>query len=144
MGKLTKALRSLVGAKKPFVHKFPDIPVHAVPGGTYRQSTYVYYGSPIADIPLGRNFTVEVLPGVWQMRSEYTGGRWEGEGAIAYNGRPIGFVGEGVRSRTLMRLLKTYGRVSVQARKTGISGDGWPVVVLMMPKRWEGCEKYAR
>ena len=132
---LMGAIKGAFKPHGPFTYKFPDVPVKEVPKGPYEVEVYTYYGSPMEKIKRAQNFTLDVLPGKWSMKSEYTGTEWEDDGALAYKGRPIGFThGSGIATRHLMKLADEYGHVIVHARKVRTSEYGWPEIVLLLPE----------
>lgn len=121
--------------KEPFVYTFPDVPVHEIPYGDHMVDVYTYYGSPLDGVRRGSKIVLDVLPGEWQMKSEYTGKKSARAGAVAYKGRPIGFVRSGRVSKYLTILADDYAHVTVHARYVSTDPRGWPVVVLMVPNK---------
>lgn len=119
--------------KGQFVYEFPDAPVHAIPYGDSMVEVYTYYGSPLNGVRRGSKIVLDVLPGEWQMKSEYTDTKMSRTGAVAYKGRPLGFVKGGRISKYLTVMADEYAHVTVNARMVSIDSRGWPADFTSQP-----------
>ena len=105
-------------------------PAFEIPKGKYGAKVYVYDGTML---PAG-SFVLEVIPGETTMRSVYTGTEWTGLCGLSYDYAPVGFVDSAsTYSAIIKQISDKYMRVTVHARRTGTSPQGWPEVTLQVP-----------
>lgn len=106
-----------------------------IPPGTHTARVYTYDGRPLEGLPLNTLFEVEVVSGVCNMQSIYTGTRWTGTGGVRYQGKMIGFITDaGPRNGILTDIASRHGSVFVHANIRGYDRQGgWPLVSIRLP-----------
>lgn len=108
---------------------------YTVPVGSHTIKVYTYDGRPLDGIPLNTLFELEVVPGICNMHSIYTGTNWTGTGGLKYQGKLIGFMTDaGPRNELLTNLARRHGSVFVHANIRGYDRQGgWPLISIRLP-----------
>ena len=121
--------------KGQVVHDRREHPAFEIPRGEYGANVYIYDGTPLQRGLHRSRVMLDVLPGVTGMRSIYTNTDWQGECALAYNHRPIGFVStENAYFDILALMAEKHSGVRVHAVIVGDNPGGWPIVKLELPE----------
>ena len=108
-----------------------------VPDGDATVKVYTYDGGPLAKVREGTTIRLTLVDGQHHMASVYTGTEMDGDSALAYKGKLVGFLGSGQEARTLKALRDRLGPLSVPATLTRWTRDGWPKVIVHFDGEWD-------
>ncbi len=106
------------------------------PDGMSKVNVYTYDGRPLKKVRVGEKFRVTLMVGEHKMKSVYTGTTANGNVAISYNGKPIGFLSTSKNANLLVSVRDRVGPLSLVAERTGTGKGGWPEIVVTFDRKW--------
>ena len=105
-----------------------------VPKGNPYGSVYTYNGQPLDGIDIAEPFQLEVMAGVFTIKSIYTSTVWTGEGCLYYGRKAVGFIKKPSRYfNYLTKMSRQHARMLVWAKIVGYASGGWPEIKLCLP-----------
>ena len=107
-----------------------------VPEGLSTSTVYTYDGRPLKGIRNGSTIRLTLIKGTHKMESIYTGTVAEGNTALAYKGKLIGFVATNRNSDLMASVRDNLGPLSIQATVDRRSEFGWPEITLHYNRQW--------
>ncbi len=121
--------------KKKAVKRAADNAVE-VPEGLSTSTVYTYDGRPLKGVRVGSTIRLVFVEGTHKMESIYTGTVAEGNVAVAYKGRLVGFISANRNSDLMASVRDNLGPLSIQAIVDGRSDGGWPEITLHYNRKW--------
>ena len=107
-----------------------------VPNGRSAMKVYTYDGRPLKRIKPKDELTLTLVEGRHAMVSIYTGTDMEGNSALAYKGRLIGYLATGKNADLLKVARDRLGPLSLHATLSGWTRDGWPELTIHFDRKW--------
>lgn len=136
----------LLGGKKD--HAKTTKPTQAkepleVPHGRSSVRVYTYDGGPLGKMRDGAEVRLVLVDGRHRMVSVYTGTEMCEDGALAYDGRLVGFLGSGKNAALLCAACDRLGPLSLSATVVEWTRGGWPEIVVHFDRKWveDSCEE---
>ena len=107
-----------------------------VPHGRSSVKVYTYDGGPLDKMQDGAKVRLTLIEGTHSMVSVYTGTDMDGDVALAYDGKLIGFLGSGKNASLLRTARDRLGPLSLSATIVEWTRDGWPRIVVHFDRKW--------
>lgn len=107
-----------------------------VPEGLSTSTVYTYDGRPLKGVPKGSTIWLTLVEGHHKMESIYTGTVADGNVAVAYKGKLIGFISDNRNSDLLVSVRDNLGPLSIMATVDRRRGVRWPEITLHYNRKW--------